>query len=114
MLAWSIYHNPRCTKSRQTLARLQAGGVEPTVVEYLKEPPDAETLRGLVKKLGIRPAKLLRRKEAAFRELDLDLDDDDAVLRAMGDHPVLIERPIVVKGARAVIGRPDRNASDPE
>ena len=83
-------------------------GVEPDVVEYLKDPPDAATLKGILKKLGTGAADLLRRKEAPFRELGLadKLDDEAALIAAMVDHPVLIERPIVVAGRKARIGRP--------
>lgn len=104
----TIYHNPRCTKSRQTLALLRDHDVEPTVVEYLKEPLDAAGLRRVLKKLGIKPAELLRRKEAVFKDLGLkdQLDDDDAVIAAIAEHPVLMERPIVVSGNKARIGRP--------
>jgi len=103
----TIYHNPRCTKSRQTLALLEERGVEPHVVKYLDDPPDAKTLRALLKKLGKRPIELVRTKEAAWKETGLSKDaDDEAVIAAMVEHPILIERPIVVKGAKARLGRP--------
>lgn len=104
----TIYHNARCSKSRQTLDLLESKGVEPKVVPYLERPPDAATLEKLVAMLGIRPADLLRRKEAPYAELGLaeKLEDDDALIAAMVAHPVLIERPIVVQGNRARIGRP--------
>jgi arsenate reductase len=104
----TIYHNPRCSKSRQTLELLEDRGIEPAVVDYLKDPPDAATLAALCRKLGIRPADLLRRKEPPFKNLNLadQLDDDQAILAAMAEYPVLIERPIVVKGNQARIGRP--------
>jgi arsenate reductase len=104
----TIYHNPRCSKSRQTLELLRERGVDPVVIEYLKEPPDASTLRGVVRKLGLAPKDLLRRKEPPFAELGLadKLDDADAVIAAMVAAPVLIERPIVVAGRKARIGRP--------
>jgi len=101
----TIYHNPRCTKSRQTLALLAERGIEPEVIEYLKTPPDAATLAGLVKKLGIEPAQLIRRKE--YKALDLpDTDDPHELIARMAAHPEIIERPIVVKGAKARLGRP--------
>jgi arsenate reductase len=105
-----IYHNPRCSKSRETLALLREHGVEPTVIEYLRSPPDTATLQGLLRQLG-RPARdLLRRGrgEAAFGELDLAarLDDEAALIAALVAHPVLLERPVVVIGERAAIGRP--------
>ncbi|MGF1631710.1 MAG: arsenate reductase (glutaredoxin) [Kiloniellaceae bacterium] len=107
-MAVTIYHNPRCSKSRQTLALLQDRGIEPKVVEYLSETPDAVTLASLLKKLKLEPRDLMRRKEALYK--DLGLDDPglsrDALIAAMVEHPILIERPIVVKGAKAALGRP--------
>jgi arsenate reductase len=104
----TIYHNPRCSKSRQTLALLQDRGVAPRVVEYLNDTPDAATLDGLLKKLKLEPRELMRRKEAPYK--DLGLDDPglsrDALIAAMVENPILIERPIVVKGAKAALGRP--------
>ncbi len=103
-----IYHNPRCTKSRQTLELLRAQGVEPRVVEYLKTPPEEQEIGRLLKLLGLSPRELMRRKEETYKELGLDDPtlDDAALIRAMHEHPRLIERPIVVKGQRAAIGRP--------
>lgn len=108
----TIYHNPRCSKSRQTLALLRERGIEPTVVEYLKTPPDAETLRTLLARLGLDPRGLMRRKEAAYRENGLGNPalDDDALIAAMAASPTLIERPIVVAGERAALGRPPEAA----
>jgi arsenate reductase len=107
-MAVTIYHNPRCSKSRQTLALLQDRGIEPKVVEYLTETPDADTLDGLLKKLKLEPRDLLRRKEAPYGELGLDDPglSRQALIAAMVEHPILIERPIVVKGAKAALGRP--------
>lgn len=104
----TLFHNPRCSKSRQTLELLRERGIEPVVVEYLKTPPDRVTLREVLEKLG-RPARdMVRRKEALFAELDLErsLDDEEALLAALEEHPALLERPIVVVGNRARIGRP--------
>ena len=104
----TIYHNPRCSKSRQTLALLQEHGVTPTVVEYLKTPPDAATLGDILAKLGCPPRQLMRVKEAVYRELGLgdeNLSDAD-LIQAMVDNPILIERPIVLAGDRAALGRP--------
>ena len=104
----TIYHNPRCSKSRQTLALLQERGVTPTVVEYLKTPPDAATLGDILAKLGCPPRQLMRVKEAVYRERGLDdenLSDAD-LIQAMVDNPILIERPIVLAGDRAALGRP--------
>jgi len=104
----TIYHNPRCSKSRRTLQLLEEHGIEPHVVTYLETPPDADTIRGIVNKLGISAHDLLRRNEAPYKDLDLasKQDDDDALIAAMIANPVLMERPIVVRGARARIGRP--------
>ncbi|MEE3049782.1 MAG: arsenate reductase (glutaredoxin) [Pseudomonadota bacterium] len=104
----TIYHNPRCSKSRQTLALLQERGVTPSVVEYLKTPPDAATLGDILAKLGCPPRQLMRVKEAVYRELGLgdeNLSDAD-LIQAMVDNPILIERPIVLAGDRAALGRP--------
>ena len=104
----TIYHNPRCSKSRQTLSLLTDQGVEPTIVEYLDTPPDAATLKKIIKMLGIRPIDLIRTKESPFKELNLaaKADDDDALIEAMVANPILIERPIVVAGNQARLGRP--------
>jgi len=104
-MAVTIYHNPRCSKSRQTLALLEEHGVDAEVVEYLKTPPDAATLRDLLKKLGLGPRDILRRKEAAAAGIGSDLDGD-ALVEAMVANPVVIERPIVVSGGKARLGRP--------
>ena len=103
-----IYHNPRCSKSRQALELLRERGLEPHIIEYLKTPPDAATLRALLGMLGCPARDLLRRGEEAFSSLGLAarLDDDDALIAAMLEHPVLIERPVIVVGERAVIARP--------
>jgi arsenate reductase len=104
----TIYHNPRCGKSRQTLALLNERGLEVEIVEYLKSPPDAPTLAGLLDGLGIEPRDLMRKTEAAYRELGLDDPalDRAALIAAMARNPVLIERPIVVAGRRMALGRP--------
>jgi arsenate reductase len=103
-----IYHNPRCSKSRQTLELLRGRGVEPEVIEYLKAPPDEATLARLLGQLGLRPRDLIRAKEPEYQALGLDDPslDDATLVRAMVEHPKLIERPIVVQGKRAVLGRP--------
>ncbi len=106
--AYLLYHNPRCSKSRGALDLLQENGIEPEVVRYLDDPPDAGTLHALVGKLGIRPRELLRTGEEEYRSLGLADESlgDDAIIEAMAAHPRLIERPILVRGDRAVIGRP--------
>jgi len=110
----TIYHNPRCSTSRRTLELLRARGIEPRVVEYLKDPPDAGTLKRLLRMLGLKPRELMRRKESAYK--DNRLDDpglgDEALVRAMVAHPILIERPIVVSGAKAALGRPPESVLD--
>jgi len=105
----TIYHNPRCSKSRETLALLKDKGVEPEVVLYLDTPPDADTLKQLLKQLGFSSAcQLMRHKEDLYRELNLDDPalTEDQLIAAMIDNPRLIERPIVVNEKGARIGRP--------
>jgi arsenate reductase len=103
-----IYHNPRCSKSRQTLALLQERGIEPEIIEYLKDPPSAKSLDAILKKLGKQPRELMRTKEAAYKEAGLDDAslDRKALIAGMVANPVVIERPIVVSGDRAAVGRP--------
>lgn len=107
----TIYHNPRCSKSRQTLALLEDKGIAPDVIEYLKTPPDAATLTDILRQLGISARDLMRKKEAPYAENNLGDDglSEDALINAMIDNPVLIERPIVVTGGKAAIGRPPEN-----
>jgi len=107
----TIYHNPRCSKSRQTLKLLRDNGVEPRIVEYLKEPPDAALLKKLLQQLGLTPRDLLRRGEAAYKELKLadPAKSEDELIAAIVENPILLERPIVVKGGKAVLGRPPEN-----
>jgi arsenate reductase len=105
-----IYHNPRCSKSRASLELLNEAGIEPQIVEYLKNPPSAATILCLARLLGVAVAELLRRGETEFREAkDLpDLDDDAALAAWLNRHPAVLQRPIVVSadGSRAVLGRP--------
>lgn len=103
-----MFHNPRCSKSRQTLKLLQDRGLEPEIVEYLKTPPSTEELRHILGLLGLAPRALMRRKERVYREAGLDVPslDDTALIQAMVDHPILIERPIVLARGKAVLGRP--------
>jgi arsenate reductase len=105
----TIYHNPRCGKSRQTLALLEERGVKPEIVEYLKTPPDRATLKRLLKLLGMTPRELLRKKEAAEAGLDRPGLSDEQIIAGMIDNPIVIERPIVVRGERAALGRPPEN-----
>ncbi|QDQ27158.1 arsenate reductase (glutaredoxin) [Chitinimonas arctica] len=107
-----LYHNPRCSKSRETLALLEQRGVQATVVHYLETPPDASTLRRLLELLGFDdPRQLMRRQEAEYAALGLDDPGltHSRLVAAMVAHPHLIERPIVVRGERAVLGRPPEN-----
>jgi arsenate reductase (glutaredoxin) len=104
----TIWHNPRCSKSRQTLDLLKSKGVEPRIREYLKEPPSKAEIEKLLDQVGGDPKELIRDGEAEFKALKLrkaDLSRTD-IVRAIGAHPVLLQRPVVVKGARAAIGRP--------
>ena len=100
-------HNPRCSKSRAALALVREAGVELPVREYLHDPLSLDELRRLVQLLDVRPIEIARRGEPQFQALGLgDTTPDDDVLRALAEHPILIERPIVVRGGRAVVGRP--------
>ena len=110
----TIYHNPRCTKSRQTLALLRENGVEPEVVEYLKAPLDVAGLTTLIDQLGLASARdLMRRGEAIYKDNNLKAETDEAALiQAMADNPILMERPVVVKGDKARIGRPPESVLD--
>ena len=104
----TIYHNPRCSKSRQTLALLEKKGAAPRVVDYLKTPPSAGELKAILKKLGLKPRDLMRKGEPRYAELGLKDRDmaDDALIALMVANPILIERPIVISGGKAAIGRP--------
>ena len=113
MSDYTIYHNPRCSKSRNTLALLQEHGIEPEIVLYLETAPSASEIAGLLDKLGIDAAQLVRRNEEAFKVAGLGKDStDEELLAAMAAHPKLIERPIVVRGQRAVLGRPPEKVLD--
>ena len=102
----TIYHNPRCGKSRETLALLEKKGITPKIVEYLKTPPDQAELKRILKLLGKSPRELLRAKEAKEAGLDKPGLSDDEIIAGMIRHPITIERPIVVTGDRAALGRP--------
>ena len=110
MSEYTIYHNPRCSKSRNTLSLLQENGVQPEIVLYLESAPDALEIAALLAKLGLSASELVRRGEQEYKDCGLSSDaSDEAVLTAMAQHPKLIERPIVVRGDRAVLGRPPEN-----
>jgi arsenate reductase len=102
----TIYHNPRCTKSRETLKLLEEKGEKPTIVEYLTSPPSATELKRILKMLGKSPREILRSKEAKDAGVDPEKLSDDQLVAAMVRNPVVIERPIVVKGNKAALGRP--------
>lgn len=108
-----IYHNPRCTKSRETLKLIEAKGIEPEIVEYLKDVPSEKEISDLLKKLNIKAEQLLRKGEAVYKEKykGKDLSETEWI-KAMHENPKLIERPIVVKGNKAVLGRPPENVKE--
>lgn len=106
-----IWHNPRCTKSRQTLALLEEAGHEPTIVRYLDDPPGRERLEAVLEMLGMKPSELARTKESAWKERGLGSATEDEVLEAMLEVPKLIERPIVITDKGAAIGRPPENVN---
>ena len=102
-----LFHHPRCSKSRQALALLEENGIEPEVVEYLRTPPSVDHLRELRDKLRVTAHDMLRTKESEYAEAGLsDASSDDEIFQAIADAPVLLERPVVVAGAHAVIARP--------
>lgn len=106
-----LFHNPRCSKSRQALALLEERGYSPEIIEYLKTPPDVDTLKQLLDRLCLKPRDILRKKEKEYTDLGLDNETltDDQLLQAIVKVPKLLERPILVRGSRAAIGRPTEN-----
>lgn len=109
-----IYHNPRCSKSRETLQLLEERACDPEIIEYLDEPPSAEDLRRIISMLGVSARDLLRTTEPVYRDADLDDDSlsDDEIIEAICEYPALLQRPIVIYGDRAVIGRPPARVLD--
>jgi len=108
-----IWHNPRCSKSRQTLALLQENGVEPEILLYKDTPPSADDIRAALKELNLSARDLIRQKDAAFKELNLPSDaSEDALIEAMANHPAIIERPVVRHGGKAALGRPPESVLD--
>jgi arsenate reductase len=101
----TIYHNPRCGKSRETLGLIEGKGIKPVVIEYLKTPPNAAEIKRLLGLLGLTARELVRKKEAADEGVSLDLPEDKLIAQ-MAAHPIIIERPIVVSGSKARLGRP--------
>ena len=110
----TIYHNPRCSKSRQTLALLQEQGIDVNIIEYLNTPPEKQELQDILGKLGLSPRELMRKKEAPYKDNNLDDETltDDQLIEAMIRDPKLIERPIVLANDRAAIGRPPESVLD--
>lgn len=109
-----LWHNPRCSKSREALALLRKEGVEPTIVEYLQTSPSVPELEHVLALLGLEPRELMRDTEPAWKEAGLDDPtlDRTALLAAMVAHPILIQRPIAIRGSRAVLGRPPERVLD--
>ena len=105
----TIYHNPRCSKSRQTLALIEENNQEVTIVDYLKTPLDEQTIQTLLSALSVSPIDMMRKNEDEFKAQNLKTANDQALINAMVNTPKLIERPIVIKGNKAVIGRPPEN-----
>lgn len=106
-LELTVYHNPRCSKSRSACEILAAKGIKTRIINYLETPPNKEELRGILKKLGMSPSELVRRGEAVFKENYAGKTlDEEQWLDALTAHPILIERPIIARGHRAVVGRP--------
>ena len=110
----TIWHDPRCSKSRRTLQILNDFGLRPKIVEYLKTPPQPEELRDVLRRLAVGPRDLMRTREASWRDFGLDDANlsDDALIQAMHEHPILIERPVVLAGDKAVLGRPPEKVLD--
>lgn len=110
----TLYHNPRCSKSREALGLLREQGQEPEVILYLETPPNAKTLKAILGKLGISARELLRKGEDAYKDLNLADEklSEAALIKAMVENPKLIERPIAINGDKAVIGRPPENVKN--
>lgn len=111
-MSTTIWHNPRCSKSRETLALVEGKGVTPTIVEYLKTPPQPAELKRVLGLLGKGPRDIVRKKEAAEAGIDWAALSDDSLIAALCAHPAAIERPIVITAARAALGRPPEAVLD--
>ncbi|MBE0513983.1 arsenate reductase (glutaredoxin) [Sulfurimonas sp.] len=108
-----IWHNPKCSKSREAMEILKEKKCDAEVVKYLEESPDKAKIKSILKMLDIAPRELMRTKEDIYKELNLkDETDDEALIEAMAKHPKLIERPIIIKGKRAIIGRPSERIAE--
>ena len=110
----SIFHNPRCSKSRKTLEIIEINDVEVQVILYLQDPPSVSELNSLLEKLGMKASELVRKGESIIKELDIDLSSisNDDLISIMAEHPILIERPIVFNESSAIIGRPPENVEE--
>lgn len=110
----TIYHNPRCSKSRQTLQLLKDNNIEPTIIEYLKTPPSRDELKKIAKALKLPPQDFIRTKETIYKQLNLatQTDNPDTLFNAIAEHPILLERPIVIVGNKARLARPPENILD--
>lgn len=113
MSSVTIYHNPRCSTSRKTLDLIRAKGIAPTIIEYLKTPPSAAELDRILSLLKMEPRELMRKKEDEYKTLKLDRSELSRkdLIKAMVEHPILIERPIVLSKGKAALGRPPENVS---
>ena len=114
MEALSIFHNPRCSKSRKTLEIIEINDVEVQVILYLQDPPSVSELNSLLEKLGMKASELVRKRESIIKELDIDLSSisNDDLISIMAEHPILIERPIVFNESSAIIGRPPESVEE--
>ena len=114
MEALSIFHNPRCSKSRKTLEIIEINDVEVQVILYLQDPPSVSELNSLLEKLGMKASELVRKRESIIKELDIDLSSisNDDLISIMAEYPILIERPIVFNESSAIIGRPPENVEE--
>ena len=114
MEALSIFHNPRCSKSRKTLEIIEINDLEVQVILYLQDPPSVSELNSLLEKLGMKASELVRKRESIIKELNIDLSSisNDDLISIMAEHPILIERPIVFNESLAIIGRPPENVEE--
>ena len=107
---WTIYHNPRCSKSREALDLLRANGIDPHVIYYLETPPNALEIKNILSLLQASPKEIIRTKEKIFSTLKIDLENAEDIVQSIAKHPELLERPIIIRGKKAVIGRPPGRA----
>ena len=105
----TIYHNPRCSKSRETLRLIEEKGVQPNIIEYLKKPPNIAELRQILSKLGVTALAIVRKKDAANKGVELRNLTDDEILKSILQFPSILQRPIILVGKKAVLGRPPEN-----